>query len=408
MVGVSTSGNSRRVHVLNNVLVDQSSRGISVNATANVLIEENTVTSNILAGVTGIWLTSCSDTISIQKNMVDLFTTFHGIRIVGCIASGGNRGLLANNFVVANGSGSFNGINTTSSTSVDVIFNSVHVIGGSGTAGAFGNTGGVSTDVRVVNNIFSNTAGGMAFNMQNNSGYSQFDNNVLYYTGANLGRVGASNYANLAAWTAATTNDSNSIVADPEFVSNTDLHITSCSPAIGEAIPFGSVSDDIDFDLRPFGAAMDIGADENTCTPVYASINDTICVGDTTIILGQAYWFGGVFQDTICGVAAGGCDSIFTVTIIQPANINTNSNVTACDSALVNGTWYYSSQAVVDVFTSVITGCDSIHTTNLTINPSYAFTIDTTIFVGDTFFVGIICLYKYRYLCRHLEFKFEL
>ena len=65
----------------------------------------------------------------------------------------------------------------------------------------------------------------------------------------------------------------------------------------------------------------------------------------------------------------------------------TNTPITACDSAQVNGTWYYTSQTVVDNFTNQ-SGCDSVETTVVTINVSPTATLSLTdeVCVTDTAF----------------------
>ena len=63
-----------------------------------------------------------------------------------------------------------------------------------------------------------------------------------------------------------------------------------------------------------------------------------------------------------------GCSAFDTVIITEPAPLSeTTQNITACDSAEINGVVYTSSQLVIDTLMNV-TGCDSIVKTNLTIN----------------------------------------
>jgi hypothetical protein len=61
-------------------------------------------------------------------------------------------------------------------------------------------------------------------------------------------------------WTANSSFDAHSQEADPLFVSSSDLHLTSKSPAIGAGSKAKSVISDIDGDLR--GWSVDVGADE--------------------------------------------------------------------------------------------------------------------------------------------------
>ena len=68
--------------------------------------------------------------------------------------------------------------------------------------------------------------------------------------------------AHLDNWRTATGQDANSISADPQFVSTTDLHITdTSSPAGNVATPIAGITIDIDGTTRD-AATPDIGADE--------------------------------------------------------------------------------------------------------------------------------------------------
>ncbi|MFT5620801.1 MAG: hypothetical protein ACI9QR_001133 [Flavobacteriaceae bacterium] len=87
-------------------------------------------------------------------------------------------------------------------------------------------------------------------------------------------------------------------------------------------------------------------------------------------IIGSTWYFNSIiFNDTILSGAANGCDSIVTYNLTINYSVATNDSITACDSALVNGSWYFSSQNVVDNNTTT-TSCDSIHTVFLTIKQS--------------------------------------
>ena len=95
----------------------------------------------------------------------------------------------------------------------------------------------------------------------------------------------------------------------------------------------------------------------------------TECQGFSTTVGANTYATTGVFIDTL--VAASGCDSIVTTNLtINPLGTSTTS-VTICqgDSLLVGGVWQTIAGAYNDTLTGAsINGCDSIITTNLTIN----------------------------------------
>jgi hypothetical protein len=81
---------------------------------------------------------------------------------------------------------------------------------------------------------------------------------------ARVGQVGATFHATLAAWQGATSQDANSVSADPLFTSPTDLHLTPFSTGVlnlGSATT-PATTNDYDNDPRPSSTAPDIGADE--------------------------------------------------------------------------------------------------------------------------------------------------
>ncbi len=85
---------------------------------------------------------------------------------------------------------------------------------------------------------------------------------------------------------------------------------------------------------------------------------------------GKVWRTTGTFLDTINNSA--GCDSLMTFNLtISSVVINNLPPVTACDSAQIRGTWYYTSQTVSDtIIGGAAAGCDSVVNTNLTIDTS--------------------------------------
>ncbi len=93
--------------------------------------------------------------------------------------------------------------------------------------------------------------------------------NGFFSTGANdggfrsgsLGAGSGTEYADLAAWQTAVSDDANSLEADPLFVDSlTDLHLQSGSPLENAGTTIAGVTDDFDGDLRQ--SPPEIGADE--------------------------------------------------------------------------------------------------------------------------------------------------
>ena len=122
-------------------------------------------------------------------------------------------------------------------------------------------------------------------------------------------------------------------------------------------------------------------------TIVYDSLSYTICSGLSVIVGTNSYDSTGVYTDVL--IAANGCDSIVTtdLTVLASAASVIVNNTTICDgdSILVDSNYYYISGTYIDTLQNAV-GCDSIITTNLTVqtpvNQSF------TICFGDSVVVG--------------------
>jgi hypothetical protein len=129
---------------------------------------------------------------------------------------------------------------------------------------------------RVRNNIFSNFTGAQTSPAAHYSWVSTSNTTIgpagsisnfndLFISNPTQGFIGRGSsldFATLAAWQSAMTQDASSISANPSFASATDLHLTGASPAIDTGTTLGPITTDIDNETRPNGPAYDIGADE--------------------------------------------------------------------------------------------------------------------------------------------------
>jgi parallel beta-helix repeat protein len=128
-----------------------------------------------------------------------------------------------------------------------------------------------------------------------------------------IGNLGGSNIATLAAWKTATTKDASSIAANPQFVSNTDLHINvsgGATPIENVGQPLLIVTNDVEGDLR-HPTHPDMGADEVRCHAVIASesCDDfNACTVDSCNPQTGACGIGVADAGTLCRPAAGPCD----------------------------------------------------------------------------------------------------
>lgn len=99
--------------------------------------------------------------------------------------------------------------------------------------------------------------------------------------------------------------------------------------------------------------------------------NHTINDCDSALYSGIKYYNNTTFNDTLVSGNSFGCDSIITVTINLNYSNTESQNVTACDSYILNGNTYTTTQNIDDFFAGANSaGCDSVLTTNLIINYS--------------------------------------
>ncbi len=164
-------------------------------------------------------------------------------------------------------------------TGIDVYFNSVNLYGNTlnydANSASFGIFLGTGSTADIQDNIIVNNLGLLGATGYGSIGVylqtavaqlemSNYNDIFVNATGTgvkNVGQVAATGYITLADWQTATTQDANSISANPEFISDTDLHITPGSTVVaGMGVTIATVTTDIDGDTRL--NPPDIGADE--------------------------------------------------------------------------------------------------------------------------------------------------
>jgi hypothetical protein len=166
------------------------------------------------------------------------------------------------------------GIYIYSSTYVDIIYNTIGISSGSSNSKAFYLSGNQNTNCRILNNIFANTSGGYCYYIYlpytGNSGITKSDHNNFYTTGSNFARWGSTDFNSLVQFQDSTTLDSNSVICNPSFYSNTDLHAVNAL-LNAAAIPVSGILSDFDNEIRDPNTP-DIGADEFDIAPKDASV----------------------------------------------------------------------------------------------------------------------------------------
>ena len=119
--------------------------------------------------------------------------------------------------------------------------------------------------------------------------------------------------------------------------------------------------------------------------PAYSVNNpQTICPGGSYVFNGHAYTLAGTYHDTLVSIS--GCDSIIITQLVVSPVYAFNENHSICIGETYN--WHGTDYTATGIYTAnyiSITGCDSIYTLNLKVNPVYAFTDYHSICDGETY-----------------------
>jgi len=263
------AGRSTNCSILTNNITLFQHKGIELYRQTGMTVSNNIITGKGTFTIEhGISLDDVTNT-DVFNNRVQVAGNDQTVGIVlnSCNASFGNENNIYNNFVVVlNGSISAFGICYNISSFANIYYNSVNIAGTSAiTSGALYLNLSIASSTNIKNNIFANNVGGVA--ISSISGvltYFNSDYNDLFTTGANLCKANVIDYTNLLAWTIATTpNDANSISANPNYISNTDLHINTGLVSFLESsgTTILGITNDIDGIVRNL-TTPDIGADE--------------------------------------------------------------------------------------------------------------------------------------------------
>ncbi|HKP51475.1 MAG TPA: S-layer homology domain-containing protein [Chloroflexia bacterium] len=251
--------------------------------------------------------TITSNTYSVTKNVIHDIVEEQTFSVVAIKLATTGSGVATNNVVANNfiynirGNGTSGdqlvGIGIAGGNTDKIVFNSISITGDMdpGTAASsttYGNAiripglnGTNNANFTVMDNsiyldVNSNTAANHYYAITLNSAAYLFGTGGLNYNnyyinagnaqlrtgglGTGTGNTPGTEFAALANWKLALTTpqDANSIQADPQYLSATDLHIQTTSPNESAGVTVAGVADDIDAQARP--GVPDIGADEVT------------------------------------------------------------------------------------------------------------------------------------------------
>ena len=262
--GYGSSAHARGWHIEHCRFLMQTYRGMDIADFDNIQIYRNWMRTDNSASTSyiGIYLIDCDSNGRISKNYINAPFKGDGILLSSCNGAPGAEFMIDNNFIIVGDSASVNydvqGIYIYYSHYVNIFYNSVHCVNPWASAEAILMIG--TTYNMVKNNVFSNSGGGYAFDK--GSGVVGFisDYNDLHATGPMLARFAGADQSDLSAWQSTTSQDANSISADPDFVADNDLHMRQ--PLLDSAaMVIAGIIMDYDCQIRD-SLKPDIGADE--------------------------------------------------------------------------------------------------------------------------------------------------
>ncbi|MFN8276894.1 MAG: gliding motility-associated C-terminal domain-containing protein [Chitinophagales bacterium] len=219
------------------------------------------------------------------------------------------------------------------------------------------------------------------------------DTQTITFCGSGSVSVGVHTYTSAGTYTdtLVATNGCDSVVVSTLVINPTDTVNQSFTICSGDSIVVGSNV------YTSTGSYTDVLANQYVCDsvvntslyviPAGSSQNVTICYGGSYSIGSSTYTASGTYSDTLLNSLS--CDSVVTtnLTVLNPISSNQSFTFCGTGSVVVGSHTYTTTGSYTDTLASV-TGCDSIVTTDLTINPIDNISQSFTICFGQTVQVG--------------------
>ena len=115
-----------------------------------------------------------------------------------------------------------------------------------------------------------------------------------------------------------------------------------------------------------------------------SNLNPVICQGEVYNVGVHSYNITGIYKDTLTTYL--GCDSIITTNLTVNPTKQTTQNHIMCQGEVFNvGSHSYNITGIYKDTLTTYLGCDSIITTNLTVNPTYNIVINKVICQGQSY-----------------------
>ncbi len=300
----------RVINILNSIIsgneldVQQTSPNAPVGISLETGVNNTTVSSNIVkrsaytgtAGYGGRGITVgtglTSSNITLVNNVIYGVTGDNWSSFGGSSSMGIGIGVLGSTTTL-----------TTTTGGVNLYYNSVNMYNSytrastsTITTALYVGSGASNLDIR--NNIFANSMDNLGnttsksyaiYSAASASAFTTINYNDYYASGPEgvLGFIGSADVTTLSAWQTATGQDGNSISADPQFVSNTNLKPFTGSPVLAAGTPITGITTDIEGSSRS-GTSPSIGAYENGQIPASLNFCNLSSPANATIMEGQS------------------------------------------------------------------------------------------------------------------------
>lgn len=123
------------------------------------------------------------------------------------------------------------------------------------------------------------------------------------------------------------------------------------------------------------------------CSAVSTNLSVDICDGDSAFAGGAFQTQTGIYTDSLLN--SQGCDSIVTtnLTVNPTPVVFSTASICEGDSIFIGGAFQTTAGTYTDAFTTAA-GCDSTEVTTLVVNPTYSNTSSLAICEGDSVFLG--------------------
>jgi hypothetical protein len=277
--------------VNSNVLNVSSNYGAYFYSMYNLQASDNSINNGGPTGSYGMYMQSCSNYMQLNSNKIYVPNGTYGIYLYGCYGLSTKYQDIYNNFIsVGGGSNVTYGLYGYSGYYQNYQYN--NILNTSSNASSYANYMYYIYYITLENNNIIAKNGGNAYYYNGYSPYSYYttsDYNNIYSGNSNYINLYGTTYNTLSAFKTGSSTDANSLSIDPQYFSNSDLHIRNTA-LNGKATPITGITTDIDGQTRNT-TTPDIGADEFTPASRDAgivsidSISAKICPGSHNMVV---------------------------------------------------------------------------------------------------------------------------